>query len=302
VKRVLVTGASGFVGRQTLAPLRALGFEVHAVSRHPGVADAIWHGADLLDAGAPARLCDRVRPTHLLHLAWYAEPGRYWTAPENLDWVSASTRLLRAFADAGGARVVTAGTCAEYDWSASSPFDERTTPTRPGSLYAACKHATALVQQSHAATAGYSQAWARLFFLYGPHEHPARLVSSVATAILRGGEAACSTGTQRRDFLHVADCGEALVRLLDSNVEGAINIGSGASTSVRQVIETVARDAGGLERVRFGARPAAAGEPMEIVAAVARLHREVGWLPKYSLDDGLASTVAWWRAHAGVTK
>lgn len=111
--RVLVTGATGFVGRHAVPALLARGFEVHGVGRGVGPNQ---HAADLLAAEDRRALIARVRPSHLLHLAWDAEPGRYWTSEANLDWVAASLDLARLFAAAGGRRFVGIGTCAEYAW------------------------------------------------------------------------------------------------------------------------------------------------------------------------------------------
>ncbi|HEY2955093.1 MAG TPA: NAD-dependent epimerase/dehydratase [Candidatus Eisenbacteria bacterium] len=302
MKRALVTGAGGFVGRHALAPLEQRGYEVHAASRSRtgrGEAGLTWHAADLLEPGAAERLCARVRPTHLLHLAWFTEPGLYWRSVENLRWVEASLALLRAFAAAGGRRVVAAGTCAEYDWAAPARCDERATPVRPATLYGACKAALASIQQAHAALAGMSQAWGRLFFLYGPDEHPARLVASVAGALLAGRPAECTSGTQRRDFLHSADAGAAFAALLDSGVEGAVNVASGESVAVSDVVARIAEFAGNPGLVRLGARPTPEGEPAEIGARIERLRDEAGFRPRLSLEQGLAETVAWWRAKLG---
>src|SRR5438093_4004920 len=160
------------------------------------------HKADLFDAAAVAEAIKCVRPSHLLHLAWTTEPGSYWTTPDNVRWLEASLALLRAFAAHGGERVVMAGTCAEYDW-AEGICRENATPLRPVSLYGVCKNALREVSEALAARLGLRAAWGRVFFLYGPHEHPRRLVAAVITSLLRGEPALCSEGMQRRDFLHV---------------------------------------------------------------------------------------------------
>jgi len=148
MSRILLTGATGFIGRHVLPRLQG---DVHAVTRHasPAGDGVTWHRADLL---ASAAIVTEVRPEVLVHLAWYVEPGRYWTAPENIRWVEASLALLRAFAAAGGRRAVLAGTSAEYDWQAlGGRCHEQRTPLRPATLYGAAKHAL------HTAAAPYAE-------------------------------------------------------------------------------------------------------------------------------------------------
>ncbi|HEX6040594.1 NAD(P)-dependent oxidoreductase, partial [Longimicrobium sp.] len=241
-----------------------------------------------------ARVVDAVRPDALLHLAWYTEHGRFWTSLENYRWVGASLELFRAFAGAGGARIVATGTCAEYDWSAGT-CDERDTPLRPATPYGACKLATGQLLASLAERTGMRAAWARLFFLYGPHEHPDRLVPSVARALLAGEPARCTHGAQLRDFLHVRDVASACVALLESGVTGPVNVAAGRAVALRTVVEGVARHAGDPGLVRLGALPAPADDPPVLAASAARLRDEVGWTPALDLDAGLADAVAWWR-------
>ncbi|MGI8594313.1 MAG: NAD-dependent epimerase/dehydratase family protein [Solirubrobacteraceae bacterium] len=299
--RVLVTGATGFVGRQVLAPLLGRGFEVHAVSsrgepREGG--QVAWHHADLLEPTAAPTLVEAVAPTHLLHLAWYAEPGKYWRSAENLRWVEASLALLRAFAEFGAPprRVVVAGTSAEYAWSQRTHCVEGETPLEPATLYGTSKHALHLVAERFAAEAGLSLAWGRIFFAYGPGESPSRLAGSVARALVRGEPAKTTHGEQVRDFLHTADLADAFATLLASDVEGPVNMASGEPVRVRDLVEALARAAGRPDLVRLGARHASADEPAELTADGRRLHKEVGWGPKLGLVDGAAQTIAWWAA------
>jgi nucleoside-diphosphate-sugar epimerase len=287
--KVLVTGASGFIGRHAVPALIDRGFEVHAVARSIGDANVQWHQADLL--ADPVSVVERVAPTHLLHLAWYAQPGAFWTAPENLAWAEASLALYRAFAATGGRRAVLAGTCAEYDWSDGVCVENRT-PLRPATLYGACKQAVGGAVTANGAQHGPSTAWGRVFFLYGPGEPREKLVASVLGALREGRRAPVTHGRQVRDFLHVADVAGAFAALVAGDVAGPVNIGSGAGVSLRELLTVAEARAGTSGLVAYGERPAPANEPPVIVADVTRLRDEVGFTPAFTLESGLDDALA----------
>lgn len=297
MKRVLVTGAAGFIGRHALEPLLARGYEVHAVSSRaapPGPARVHWHVADLLDTNATARLLESVRPTHLLHLAWHTSPGSFWNAPENFRWLESGIALLRHFQHAGGTRVVMAGSCAEYEWNAS--VYPETATLNPASPYGACKHALHLTLDAFCRVHRMSGAWGRIFFVFGPGEAPQRLLASSVAAMLRGEPARCTDGLQVRDFMHVEDVAAAFVALLDGSVEGSVNIASGKGVTVRDVVLAAADCLGTRDLVRLGELARAADEPASLVADVARLEREVRFSPRYDLRSGIAHAVEHWKS------
>lgn len=264
MKRVLVTGSGGFVGRAAVEALQRRGFDVRGVEAHD---------TDLLDPAAAAALLRETRPTHLLHLAWVTMHGEYWSSPENEQWVRASEHLFRAFRDAGGERIAGVGTCAEYDWSRGGIMIEDVTPLAPSTVYGAAKAALYRSLMAFDPRA----AWARLFFLYGPHEAPQRFVPSM----MRGET--CRDPDAVRDFLYVDDAGEALALLVDSRGAGAFNVGSGTAVTLGEVAE------------KLSGRPVPRRETSGdvVVADITRL-RNLGFEPKVSLDEGLRRTMAWW--------
>jgi nucleoside-diphosphate-sugar epimerase len=303
VSGVLVSGAGGFVGLPVLARLVRAQEEVHALSTRanpaalPGVH---WHRLDLADHAAVRELMEQLAPERLVHLAWCTEHGRFWRDPENVTWVERSLHLLRAFLRCGGRRLVMLGTCAEYDWSTvAGPLVESSSPLAPATLYGVAKDALRRVAGAYAEQEGLELAWGRLFFLYGPHEAPGRLVPSVIRSLLAGETVATGSSGQVRDFMHVEDVAGAVVALLDSTVVGAVNIASGEGVTVGEVVDRIVQVTGHPELVRRGALPDRPGEPRSLVADVGRLRDEVGYRPRWTLADGLASTVRWWEEHCG---
>jgi nucleoside-diphosphate-sugar epimerase len=297
MKKVLLTGATGFIGRHCPPQLLTQGYEVHAIySRIAGEAhpNVHWHKADLLVPMQITRLIDSIRPTHLLHLAWYAIPGKFWTSSENFRWVQASLTLLQEFARRDGQRVVMAGSCAEYDWKYGY-CSEQVTPLFPSSIYGICKHSLQAMLEAYSVQFGLSSAWGRIFFLYGTHEHPSRLVSSVIRSLLQEEPAPCTHGEQIRDFLHVYDVADAFVALLESDVSGPVNIASGCPVAVKKIVLKIADQLNQRDLLQLGALPLSDSDPPLLVADVTRLSKEVNWQPKYDLDYGLEQTIGYWK-------
>ena len=307
--RVLVTGATGLIGRQALTPLADLGFEVHAVSRTLPKKDAEalgikpspchWHVADLLQPQATTTLLEKISPTHILHFAWYAEHGLYWKSPLNLAWLNATLHLISELARMGGKRFIGAGTCAEYDWDFSDSTEqpgmcyEEKTPLKPATLYGAAKASAYLTGKALAETQNLSFAWGRIFLLFGAGEDARRIVPSLIRAHLFGIEINCSQGTQERDFISSTALGEAFAHLAASDIQGDMNMGSGQTTTLRALSERIAQLVGQTGKVRFDAFHDAG--PKKLVPNLQRLRQDLKWQHQESMDAALLSATNGWR-------
>jgi len=291
MKRILITGASGLIGKSAVRALVDQGLDVHAVARTvpETSSDVTWYACDLLAPGAAESLVHNVQATHLLHLAWVTEHGHFWNAPENTEWQAVTQRLIEAFQANGGTRVVMAGTCAEYDWTdlGDGVCREGVTPIKPHTLYGQSKVDTHAWLAEYAAKSGLSYAWGRLFLLFGEGESAKRLVPSVASALAAGRVAECSSGIQIRDFMDGRDAGAAFAALLMSDVVGALNIASGEGCAIGEVVTILGEISGHPELIHLGAFADRADDPVKLVACVDRLRQEVGFKSTHELRESL---------------
>jgi nucleoside-diphosphate-sugar epimerase len=301
--KVFLTGATGFIGSHAARLLIREGCEVHALVRENS---DTWRIDDILPRLHPVR-CDllspdeldahiaRVRPDLCLHLAWYAVPGKYLAAEENLAMLAASLHLASSLQKNGCRRLIGAGTCFEYDTCAGCLSEE--SPIKPGNLYAASKHALQIVLEQLAGVTGMEFAWARLFYQYGPYEDEIRLVPSVICSLLRGQAVKVTKGEQIRDYLHVEDVAAAIWAVARSGLTGPVNIGSGQPVAVRDIVAGIGAIIGRPELILSGALPQRASDPMYVCADNRRLKENTDWAPRYGLEQGLRHTVDWWRQH-----
>lgn len=296
MKRILVTGAAGFIGHHCISLLKQKGFEVHAVSSRRIVSaheNAQWHFVNLFNEESTTKLIEQIKPSHMMHFAWFTKHGEYWNSRLNYDWVHTSMALLEAFAMNGGERVVYAGTCAEYDWTYGY-CSENFTPCKPTSTYGICKNALRQLTGRYAADTGLSMSWGRIFHLYGPGENDRRLVPSVIRSLLDDKEIICTRRHLFRDFLAVQDVASVFAELLCSDIRGAVNIGSGIPVSIADIYERIAELMDKRHLVHVKETEETTGEPHMIVADTGRLRNELGWKPQITLEQGLTDSITWW--------
>ena len=289
--KILLTGAGGFLGRYVLDCLHRQGVKTVMLGRRrPANADfADFVAADLLTAADLPSLIKAIGATHLLHLAWYTEHGKYWTSPMNLRWVDVTVRLVEAFCQAGGRQVVVAGTCAEYDWSHGN-CREDSTPLNPGTLYGTAKDATRRLVSALCAQHQVACAWGRVFLPFGTGEVRQRLVPSLIEVLQKKREPFGVNAASDRDFLHAADVAEGFLCLLRNAASGAYNISSGQPVKIAEVVRELARLLNADPLPVLGLTGERSGEPALLVGENVKL-KALGWRPALSLAQGLERTV-----------
>ncbi|NYH07400.1 NAD-dependent epimerase/dehydratase family protein [Pseudomonas moraviensis] len=276
--KVLVTGATGFVGRHLVAALLARGCTVRAVARDaqkaadmPWIKDVEFVSADIhaadLDVDALTEGVDA-----LAHLAWPGLPN-YRALFHFEHNLMADYRFIKGAVEAGVKQVLVTGTCFEYGMQ-SGPLSESTEP-QPSNPYGLAKHTLHLFLQNLAQEHPFTLQWARLFYLHGEGQNPNSLLAALDRAVDAGDVTFnMSAGEQLRDFLPIRTAANHLAAILHQrDFNGAINCASGRAISVRTLVEQHLRERGASIDLNLGHYPYPTHEPMAFWAVVDRLQQ-----------------------------
>lgn len=270
-RKILLTGGAGFVGRQIARRLVAAGHRPLLVLRpdsfgrtglDSGTADvaetpdlfaesAGWWSGVLTDVDA------------VIHAAWYVEPGKYLDSPENIRCVEGSLRIADGAVRAGVRHFIGVGTCFEYRLpNAAITADAAVGPV---TLYAAAKLSLYHMLEKRLAGGTTVLTWARLFYLFGEGEHPARLYPMLHRKLAAGETVALSSGDKLRDFLDVAEAGAMIAGLAETGQPGVVNICSGKAVTVREIAEHIADLHGRRDLLSFSTATVHPRDPMAVV-------------------------------------
>jgi len=270
-RKFLLTGATGFVGRQVLRNLLKNQIAVRAIVRknkeiffkdqNPKI--ELITTNDLFKESVDwwAEQCKGIDT--IIHVAWYAEPQKYLQSVKNIDCLKGSLNLAKGAIKSGIRRFVAIGTCFEYDLCAGDLSIN--TPLKPLTLYSKSKVRLYTLLSRLLPAKSIEFSWCRLFYLYGEGEDERKLVAYLHKKLSKNQIVELTSGKQIRDFLDVSEAGRMIVDLAISKQQGPINICSGIPVTIRQLAEKIADEYGCRDLLKFGAKPDNLIDPPRIV-------------------------------------
>jgi nucleoside-diphosphate-sugar epimerase len=288
--KILLTGPTGFIGPAFIRLARSRGHQIAGLiipsesvpSDLPSTPDLLWLRGTLQEA--PWDQISSFGPDVCVHMAWITTPGIYLESPENLRFLDASISFLRKLRELGVFHIFGLGTCVEYQIT-NQPLSEERTPVIPTTTYARCKNELRLTMETDARQHGVVFCWGRVFYPYGPREHPSRLCSSIIQKLSRNEKIVLKTPDSTKDYIYIEDLASALLTVLEKKFSGPINLGTGIGVSVREIAHSLGEMMGKPQLIEEANPPEI--DPLGfVVADASRLH-QLGWRPSHDLRQGL---------------
>lgn len=309
-KRVLVTGAGGFIGSHLTEKLVRSGARVRALVRYNSMGRRGWLDSspvgdkveavlgDVRDGDCMRRACEGVDV--VFHLAALVGIPYSYEAPLSYvrTNVEGTLNVLRAARETGVSKVVHTSTSEAYGTARYAPMDENH-PLQAQSPYSASKIAADKLAQSFQLSYGLPVVTVRPFNVFGPRQSARAVIPTIIIQALEGSPVRLGNVHPTRDYTYVEDTADGFILAAGSDAAAGrvINLGSGRETSIGDIAKMILKEVGGdLEIVTGQERKRPPESEVERLVADSRLAKElIGWQPARSLEEGLRLTVEWFR-------
>ena len=292
--KIIITGASGFVGRHLVDIFKDTDHEIHATyhqKKHSQELSKInWHKLDLFQDAEVKKLINQIKPTHIIHLAWYTEHGKFWKSEKNKEWMDASIKLFQEFKKNNGKRFILSGTKAEYfdgefieqylnTTFECNEFDE----PNPDTVYGKYKNFLHKELKKLDNESKRSLVWARIFDTYGPYENEKKFCSYVIKNCIDRKKIVCNNPSLGMDFLHVYDIANAFKFILEKDFIGTINVSSGKTVTLKYISEYITKkfNCENLLELNHESK-----DRRQMFGNNSTL-KNLGWNKKYTIENGL---------------
>ena len=288
-KKVLVTGATGLIGKELIEPLKELGFEIYSITIDENNPDngVNWIKGNLFDKSFVKQVMQEIKPAYLLNMAW-ATTGDYLSSDINYDFLSAGVNLIKEFKLNGGKRAVYAGTCFEYKFK-DEPLKETDDLDADKTEYTFCKNKLHEITKHFCLKNDISFGYGRIFYVYGKNENITRLTGMVIDKLSKDEKVIIKSGDLIKDYMYSKDIAGAFAKFLDSEVEGSVNICTGKPIKIKEFVLEISRQLKKEHLICF--ETVESNQPPMIVGNNDRLLKEVNYNLKYDFKKAIGEII-----------
>ena len=284
-KKVLLTGATGLIGKELIKPLREHGFDIYAITIDDinSDNDVNWIKCNLFDEISVKQVFENIKPEYFLNMAW-CTTGDYLSSDKNYDFLEAGINLLKCFKENGGKRAVFAGTCFEYKFK-DEPLKETDELEPEKTVYTYCKNKLHEIAQYYCKQNGISFGWGRIFYVFGRDESKTRLTGMVIDKLNNNEKVIIKNSDLLKDYMYTKDIAGAFAKFLDCDIEDTVNICTGKTISVGDYVLKIARYFGKEYLIEL--KNEKTNQPKIISGDNTKLTKEVGYKIQFSTDKAI---------------
>ncbi|NWJ96445.1 MAG: GDP-mannose 4,6-dehydratase [Chloroflexi bacterium] len=312
MKRILLTGATGFVGANLARRLLQDGHDLHLLVR-PGYktwrieeikAQVSLHEVELTDSEGLSRVVSQIRPEWVFHLATYGAYSNQADAYQAVQTnILGTVNLVEACLKTGFETFINTGSSSEYGFKEYPPSEREW--LEPNSYYAVTKSSATLFCRYTAQRFGVQLATLRLYSVYGPYEEPTRLIPTLLWYGLQGKLPPLVNPRIARDYVYIEDVNEAyLLAATTPNQElGAVyNVGTGLQTTLHEVLEITRHELGVTVEPDWGSMPNRQWDSEVWVSDNRKIKEALNWQPRYTFEEGFHQMASWFKAQSQLTR
>ncbi|OCG26846.1 hypothetical protein A9G11_13195 [Gilliamella sp. wkB108] len=285
MKKVLLTGGTGLIGKEAISFLINRGFEVYSISRYKSkiITGITTIQADIFNNTEIEKIISEIKPQYLLHYAWLSTG--LFNDNSNFDFLIASINLLKSFVKNGGKRVIMSGSYAEYGYH--SDILVETMQAEPINIYSQCKNLTYQIAELYCKNNNISFGWMRIFSAFGKELDSRRLTGYVLQKLNANEKVVIKNGQLIRDYIYSKDIAAGSVAFLESDVEGIVNFCSGSGMKIKDFVMAIASFLKKEQLIEFENNDTDNLQQQKVIGNNTRLIREVKFSPQYSLQEAI---------------
>lgn len=286
MKKILLTGATGLIGKEVLPLLIKKNYDIYSISTKDIKSDNVhWIKCDIFDIDILKSVFDKYKPDYLLHFAWITG-GDYLTNEKNILYKNSSEKMLEFFKQNNGKKAIYSGSCFEYKFSGE--ILKESNELESNNLYEKSKNELHDFCMNYSKNNDLNFGWGRIFYVFGHNEKQSRLTPLIMEKIKNNEEFYLSKPNNCLDYMYSKDIAKAFVEFLESDCVGDVNICSGKGVYLKDYALMIQKIMNKKDLIKYDETMP---EELNIIGDNTILKEKIGFRPEYDLYSGLKEVI-----------